>query len=130
MEYLKIYEVTYIHGGWVTNGYPNTTVVAFSKEDAIEKALSENTALLDEMAKQFEEVISDKSYYTKGNQKLYTGYKPQLDKMRNNKEEILNQLLAQEERNARLAAHGLDPAATGQAALVPLNAASVAVPLL
>ena len=43
MEYLKIYEVTYIHGGWVTNGYPNTTVVAFSKEDAIEKDLSENS---------------------------------------------------------------------------------------
>ena len=94
----------------------NDDTEAYLKFMQTKKALSENTALLDEMAKQFEEVISDKSYYTKGNQKLYTGYKPQLDKMRNNKEEILNQLLAQEERNARLAAHGLDPAATGQAA--------------
>jgi hypothetical protein len=80
------------------------------------KALEENDALLEEMVKQFDSVIEDKAYYTKGNEKLYAGYKPELKKMSKNKEEILNQLLAQEERNARLAAHGLDPATTGQAA--------------
>ena len=78
------------------------------------KALTENDALLDEMVRQFDSVIEDKAYYTKGNEKLYTGYKPELKKMSKNKQEILNQLLAQEERNARLAAHGLDPATTGQ----------------
>ncbi len=37
--------------------------------------------------------------------------------MSKNKKEILNQLLAQEERNARLEAYGLDPAATEQSAV-------------
>ena len=39
---LKIYEVTYMHGGWVSGGYPKETVVAHSKEEAIETVIKNN----------------------------------------------------------------------------------------
>lgn len=42
MEKLHIFEVTHMHGGWVTNGYPSETVVASSKQEAKEKALKIN----------------------------------------------------------------------------------------
>lgn len=40
MDKLHIYDVTHIHGGWVTNGYPTERVIASSKEEALEMVLS------------------------------------------------------------------------------------------
>jgi hypothetical protein len=40
MEKLHIYEVTHMHGGWVSNGYPSETVVARSEKEAKEMALA------------------------------------------------------------------------------------------
>lgn len=33
-----------MHGGWVTNGYPKTTVITFSKEEALNIALAKNSS--------------------------------------------------------------------------------------
>lgn len=44
MEALKIYEVTYFHGGWVSGGYPSVTVVATSDEEAKNKAIEIKTS--------------------------------------------------------------------------------------
>lgn len=37
----KIYTVTHMHGGWVTDGYPEEIVVAESKQEAIDKVLED-----------------------------------------------------------------------------------------
>lgn len=44
MDKLHIYEVTHMHGGWVSNGYPKETVITFSKEEAINVALEKNSS--------------------------------------------------------------------------------------
>jgi hypothetical protein len=71
-----------------------------------------NTKLIDSMYEQFLQDIDKQSNYTKGNKALYEGYKPELAKM--TKQQMVESLLAQEERNARLAAYGLDPKTTEQ----------------
>lgn len=42
MDKLHIYDVTHMHGGWVTDGYPKERVIASSKEEALEMVLAEN----------------------------------------------------------------------------------------
>ena len=42
MNTLKIYDVTHMHGGWVTNGYPTERVITTSSEEAINIVLSDN----------------------------------------------------------------------------------------
>jgi len=76
--------------------------------------LTGNTALLDAMYEEYKKDIADKASYTQGkqNEQLYSGYQPELAKL--TKEQMLEQLLAQEERNARLNAFGFDPAKTDQ----------------
>jgi hypothetical protein len=73
-----------------------------------------NNVLLDAMYEEYKKDIADKSSYTQGrqNEQLYSGYQPELAKL--TKEQMLEQLLAQEERNARLAAYNFDPAKTDQ----------------
>jgi hypothetical protein len=39
MAKLHIYDVTHMHGGWVTDGYPKERVVASSKDEALEMVL-------------------------------------------------------------------------------------------
>lgn len=39
---LHIYDVTHMHGGWVTGGYPSERVIASSKEEAIDMVLAEH----------------------------------------------------------------------------------------
>lgn len=39
---MKIYTVTFNNGGWHSGPLPNCTVVAESKQEAIDKALSKN----------------------------------------------------------------------------------------
>lgn len=78
------------------------------------KALESNPELLNDLYAQYKKDIASESSYTQGkyNKQLYTGYKPQLEKL--TKEDMLRELLAQEERNARLAAHGFDPSKSSQ----------------
>jgi hypothetical protein len=73
-----------------------------------------NTKLLDAMYQQYQKDIQNKASYTQGrqNEQLFSGYQPELAKV--SKEDMVNELLAQEERNARLAAYGFDPAKTDQ----------------
>ena len=78
------------------------------------KSITGNTKLIDAMYVQYKKNIADKNYYTQGksNAQIYTRFQPELAKM--TKQQMVEQLLAQEERNARLAAYGLDPAKTDQ----------------
>lgn len=71
-----------------------------------------NTKLVDSMYEQYKKDIANQANYTKGNKTLYEGYQPELAKM--TKQQMVESLLAQEERNARLAAFGLDPKTTEQ----------------
>jgi hypothetical protein len=66
------------------------------------------------MYDQYKKDIADKGSYTQGkaNNQLYTGFQPELAKL--TKEQMVEQLLAQEERNARLNAYGFDPAKSTQ----------------
>lgn len=76
--------------------------------------ITSNTKLLDAMYAQYQKDIANKANYTQGkqNEQLYKGYQPELAKL--TKDQMVNELLAQEERNARLAAFGFDPAKTDQ----------------
>jgi hypothetical protein len=78
------------------------------------KGISGNTKLVDAMYNQYQKDIANKANYTQGkqNEQLYSGYQPELAKL--TKEQMVEQLLAQEERNARLNAYGLDPSKTDQ----------------
>jgi hypothetical protein len=44
MDKLHIYDVTHMHGGWVTNGYPTERVISSSKEEALDTILEKNTS--------------------------------------------------------------------------------------
>jgi hypothetical protein len=76
--------------------------------------ITSNTKLVDAMYEQYKKDIQDKANYTQGsqNQRLQKGYQPELEKL--TKDQMVEQLLAQEERNARLSAYGLDPSKTTQ----------------
>jgi hypothetical protein len=77
------------------------------------KGIESNTEFVDDLYNQYKQDIENKENYTAGaRETLYKGYLPALKKV--DKQTMVNQLLAQEERNARLAAYGLDPAATEQ----------------
>lgn len=75
-------------------------------------SITSNTKLVDAMYKQYQKDINNKQNYTKGSEQLYSGYQPELAKL--SKEQMVQQLLAQEERNARLSSYGLDPSKTTQ----------------
>jgi hypothetical protein len=78
------------------------------------RGITSNTKLIDAMYEQYKKDIADKGSYTQGkyNDQLYTGFQPELAKL--TKEQMVEQLLAQEERNARLNAYGFDPAKSTQ----------------
>lgn len=68
---MKIYNVTFNDGGWHSGPLPNYTVVASSKQEAIDKVLEENTRYkkgYDVWATEFKidgyviEVYDEKSY--------------------------------------------------------------------
>ena len=76
--------------------------------------ITSNTKLVDAMYEEYKKNIQDKANYTQGsqNQRLQKGYQPELEKL--TKDQMVEQLLAQEERNSRLNAYGLDPSKTTQ----------------
>jgi hypothetical protein len=78
------------------------------------RGITGNTKLIDAMWNQYQKDIQDKGSYTQGsqNERLQKGYQPELAKM--DKAQMVEQLLAQEERNARLNAYGFDPAKSAQ----------------
>jgi hypothetical protein len=43
MDKLHIYDVTHMHGGWVTDGYPTERVIATLKEEALNMVLADKT---------------------------------------------------------------------------------------
>lgn len=77
------------------------------------RAIEENADFQNDLFKQYQQDIENKENYTKSQrEKLYTGYAPELRKL--DKKSVVDQLLAQEERNARLEAFGLDASKTEQ----------------
>jgi hypothetical protein len=78
------------------------------------RGITNNPKLIDAMYEQYKKDIKDKGSYTKGkaNDQLYKGFSGELEKM--TKDQMVEQLLAQEERNARLNAYGFDPAKSTQ----------------
>jgi hypothetical protein len=76
------------------------------------KGISENKDLKASIYKNYQDVISADEAYTGKSKKLKEGYTNPLKEL--NEDQVLEQLLAQEERNARLAAHGLDAKTTQQ----------------
>jgi hypothetical protein len=77
------------------------------------RAIEENVDFQNDLYTQYQKDIENKENYTKSQrEKLYTGYAPELRKL--DKKSVVDQLLAQEERNARLEAFGLDASKTEQ----------------
>lgn len=77
------------------------------------KAIEENADFQNDLFAQYQKDIDNPENYTKSQrEKFFKSYSPELKKL--DKTAVINQLLAQEERNARLAAFGLDPAKTEQ----------------
>ena len=76
-------------------------------------AIEGNEDFKNDLFRQYQQDIENKENYTKSQrEKLYSGYAPELRKL--DKQGVVNQLLAQEERNARLEAFGLDASKTEQ----------------
>ena len=77
------------------------------------KAIEENADFQNDLFTQYQKDIDNPENYTKSQrEKFFKSYSPELKKL--DKTSVINQLLAQEERNARLAAFGLDPTKTEQ----------------
>lgn len=76
------------------------------------KGIIENKDLKSSIYKNYQTVIEDEQAFTGKNKKLKEGYSKPLRSL--NEDQVLEQLLAQEERNARLAAHKLDAKTTSQ----------------
>lgn len=76
------------------------------------KGILENKDLKSSIYKNYQTVIEDEQAFTGKNKKLKEGYSKPLRSL--NEDQVLEQLLAQEERNARLAAHKLDAKTTSQ----------------
>ena len=76
--------------------------------------ITSNTKLVDAMYEQYKKDIKEKGNYTKGKSQdiLHKNYGTELEKM--TKDQMVEALLAQEERNARLKAFGLDVSQTEQ----------------
>ena len=74
--------------------------------------ITSNTALMDKMYEQYKKDITKKENYTNSSSRLQSGYQPELTKM--SRDQMIQALLDQEERNARLSAFGLDPKTTEQ----------------
>lgn len=76
------------------------------------KGILENKDLKSSIYKNYQSVIEDEQAFTGKSKKLKQGYSQPLRSL--NEDQVLEQLLAQEERNARLAAHKLDAKTTSQ----------------
>ena len=77
------------------------------------KAIEENVDFQNDLYAQYQKDIDNPENYTKSQrERFFKSYSPELKKL--DKKAVVNQLLAQEERNARLAAFGLDPSKTEQ----------------
>lgn len=76
------------------------------------KGILENKDLKSSIYKNYQSIIEDEQAFTGKNKKLKEGYSKPLRSL--NEDQVLEQLLAQEERNARLAAHKLDAKTTSQ----------------
>lgn len=74
-------------------------------------AIRNNKELRADIFKKYEEVVKDPKSYT-GLEKGKSNWQGALEKR--TEQEVIDELLAQEERNARLAAFGLDPKKTSQ----------------
>lgn len=77
------------------------------------KAIEENVDFQNDLYTQYQKDIDNPENYTKSQrERFFKSYSPELKKL--DKKAVVDQLLAQEERNARLAAFGLDPSKTEQ----------------
>ena len=76
------------------------------------KGITENKDLKASIYKNYQDVIESDEAYTAKSKKLKSGYNKPLKEL--NEDQVIEQLLAQEERNARLAAHKLDAKTTQQ----------------
>ena len=76
------------------------------------KGILENKGLRESINKNYQSVIEQDEAYTGKNKKLKEGYSKPLKAL--TEDQVLEQLLAQEERNARLSAHKLDAKTTEQ----------------
>lgn len=77
------------------------------------RAIEENVDFQNDLYAQYQKDIDNPENYTKSQrERFFKSYSPELKKL--DKKAVVNQLLAQEERNARLAAFGLDPSKTEQ----------------
>jgi hypothetical protein len=95
------------------------------KESA--QAIQEDTDFQDQLFKQYQNVIKSDDYYTgkkQGKDNWYSALEGR------NKKEVVDSLLAQEERNARLKAYGLDPYVTSQSTVKGANINKEALELI
>lgn len=77
------------------------------------RAIEENVDFQNDLYAQYQKDIDNPENYTKSQrERFFKSYSPELKKL--DKKAVVDQLLAQEERNARLAAFGLDPSKTEQ----------------
>lgn len=77
------------------------------------RAIEENVDFQNDLYTQYQKDIDNPENYTKSQrERFFKSYSPELKKL--DKKAVVDQLLAQEERNARLAAFGLDPSKTEQ----------------
>ena len=80
------------------------------------QAIESNDELLSDIYEQYKKSVESEDYYTGSKSETKKKFKEKYGKdlSQLNKEDVLKELLAFEERNARLAAHGLDPSTVGQ----------------
>jgi hypothetical protein len=90
----------------------NGDKIAYEEFLTAKKGILDNKDLRSSMYKNYQSVIESDEAYTGKNKKLKEGYSKPLKSL--TEDQVLEQLLAQEERNARLSAHKLDAKTTEQ----------------
>lgn len=90
----------------------NGDKAAYEEFLTAKKGILDNKDLRSNMYKNYQSVIESDEAYTGKNKKLKQGYSKPLKEL--TEDQVMEQLLAQEERNARLAAHKLDAKSTEQ----------------
>lgn len=90
----------------------NGDKAAYEEFLTAKKGILENKDLKSSIYKNYQTVIEDEQAFTRKSKKLKEGYSQPLRSL--SEDQVLDQLLAQEERNARLSAHKLDAKTTSQ----------------
>lgn len=90
----------------------NGDKTAYEEFLTAKKGITDNKDLRASLYKNYQSVIEDEQAYTGKNKKLKEGYSKPLKSL--TEDQVLEQLIAQEERNARLSAHKLDAKETEQ----------------